>query len=461
MSGTIQRERPDVHRHSVQFYESDGFLIASAAAFLAEGLRSGRPALMIATPEHQTAIDVALTDHGIDLDTLRAAGRYISCDARATMGEFIADGMPKRKAFMKVAGSLLEQLDTSEGSPCLFGEMVDQLWRDGHVEGALRLEDLWNELRVSHPFSLFCAYKMEHFGTEAASGGFADVVDRHTDIHPGEGWMHPGEDDARALSLLEQKAYAIEQERLRLGDRHVELETMIDRLSELDRIRNDYVAMLMHDIKTPNAIVSGFLHLLRDNWKALSDEQIEDLMARAIDGSDRIMRLANDLLTVARLESGHFTYDKQLFDLAEVAYRSVADVRQACPDRRFELELGEKLPAAFGDPSRQIQIFTNLLTNAAKYSPPGSTVSVSVSRSGMHLLVAVTDEGVGIAPEHHSRLFQRYARFHGEDRSQSDGTGLGLYIAKALVEGQGGTIWVESDTGTGSTFKFTVPVATF
>ena len=182
-----------------------------------------------------------------------------------------------------------------------------------------------------------------------------------------------------------------------------------------------------------------------------------DLLTRAIANTADVTRLVDDILTVSRIESGDFNYDMKPFDIAEIIYRAVGAARGANNKLRFEVSVQDRLPAALGDEARQLQILNNLLSNAAKFSAEMSTVAVAVRREGHHLRIDVRDEGLGITKADQVKLFRRFWRVESRKDPKIKGTGLGLYITKALVEGQGGSISVTSELGAGSTFSYTVP----
>jgi len=217
------------------------------------------------------------------------------------------------------------------------------------------------------------------------------------------------------------------------------------------------VAMVVHDIRTPNAVVGAFLEILRKDWETLDHERIVDLLTRAISNTAHVTRLVDDILTASRLESGDFSYDLKPFDIAEIIYRAVGSARAANDSMRFEVSVPDGLPPALGDGARQLQILQNLLSNAAKFSASTSSVSIAVRREGYHLRIDVEDEGLGVSNADQARLFNRFSRIESRIEPKTKGTGLGLYITKALVEGQGGTISVTSEPGVGSTFSYTVP----
>ncbi|MBW3595564.1 MAG: MEDS domain-containing protein [Actinobacteria bacterium] len=449
------------HDHVVQFYDSDEFLVASVREFLVRGLSAGEAAVLIATKAHRDSLAAALTTSGIDVGAMEADGAYVALDAAETLSKFMVDGSPDPHRFTDVIGRVLDGLTAEGRSIRAFGEMVALLWADGNVAAAIRLEELWNELAETHSFALFCAYPMEGFGDDASDQGFRDICDRHSHVVPAETYSHLGTDGDRLRSVawLQQRATATAAEAETLKARQLELEETLRRLEEQDRLRTQFVAMVVHDLRTPTAVVSGFLQLLQENWSSLDDEQIAALLEKAQSNTSNIVKLIDDILTVTKLETGEFTFDTQQVDLAEIVYRAVGDIRHVTKGATFAVRLQDGLPAAIADDRRQSQILNNLLSNAVKFSPSGTTVAVTVRPRDGELLVSVRDEGVGISAPDLEKLFKRFSRLRQEGVRDVKGSGLGLYITKALVEGQGGRIWVESTPGRGSTFFYTVPTA--
>ncbi len=228
------------------------------------------------------------------------------------------------------------------------------------------------------------------------------------------------------------------------------------RLEELDSLKNEFLAMVSHDLRNPLAVIGGFADTMTLMWSKLGDEQKLHMV-------DAIKRNANSLakrveqdLDVALIESGRFSFKTRAFDLARTVQSTVEDVRRSFPDRDLLVEMESALPQAIADEERTAQVLTNLLSNAVKYSPEGSPVSVAVERMARGLQVSVTDRGEGIPESQIPHLFKKLSRLEGS-RDRVKGTGLGLYISKALVDGMGGEIWCSSVPGTGSTFGFWIP----
>lgn len=233
-----------------------------------------------------------------------------------------------------------------------------------------------------------------------------------------------------------------------------------ERLRQLDELKNDFVGMVAHELRSPMTVIGGFAERLRLDDEKMTHEERSQILERIIANIGRLTDLVSDVLEVARIESGAFAYEIAPFDLGRLAERTCEEMTVGQPTRRCEVNVSATNPIGLGDEARYWRVLTNLISNAFKFSPPDRPVVVEVADSGEMLTVAVTDHGGGISDEEKPRLFQKFSRItqHGPG-PKAPGTGLGLYICRQLVENQGGRLSVESSLGEGSTFKFTVPKA--
>ncbi|MFA9445375.1 ATP-binding protein [Egicoccus sp. AB-alg6-2] len=446
--------------HLVGFYEDETYLADAVASFLAPALRAGDAGVVVATPAHREQFAAALRTEGVDVEAAIEADALILLDASDLIDQFLRDAVTDRQAFRRVVGEVLARAGTGGREVNVFGEMVALLWERDNVTAVVELEDAWNDLAHEHPFVLFCAYPMHGFNQPEAAEAFGAVMERHTHVLPSQALHEPGGLDAHArlVALLEQELTSARQDRDALQARQRELEAMLDEMRERDALRNEFVSMVVHDIQSPTTVVSALLGLLRDNWPDMPDDVVDDHLDTALASIRRIERLTADILTVARIQSGNFTYDLHDVRLRDVVERAVTDVHGAT-GRRIDVAAGADLGRVRADADRQLQILTNLLTNAVKFSPETAAVQVTIEPGLDHQVVRVRDEGVGISPEEQAGLFLPFSRLHNRSDRVVRGTGLGLHTAKALVEGQGGRIWVESDAGKGATFCYTVPLA--
>ena len=228
-------------------------------------------------------------------------------------------------------------------------------------------------------------------------------------------------------------------------------------LRQLDHMKNEFVAMVAHDLRSPMAVMSGFAGILTDRWDVLSDPQKLDLVGRIANATSRLTNLVNDVLDVSRMEAGELRYDRKAFDLSDLIGRAVVEGVGYEDRERVQVQSVMKVPPVFADEQRVWQVFLNLLSNALKFSPEDEVVEVEIEPSDAQCLVRVKDRGPGIPPEYQDKVFERFAKVPGTEDER--GTGLGLYIARSMIEAQGGTLRLESSPGAGSTFTFSLPIA--
>jgi signal transduction histidine kinase len=439
----------------VGFYETDTHLVGAVAAFLAPAFGPDAAAIVIATPDHRRLIAQGLAERGISVDD---ADHYVALDASDLLDSLASAGAPNADRFDDVIGGLVQRHTSASRRVYAFGEMVAIAWDRGEVTVALRLEELWNRLAETLPFALFCGYPTRAFSAPVELDAFRRVVDAHTAVVPSEslnGIAGPAE-QPETVWLLQQQAIVGSNERDALRRKQVQLEDALDRLREADRLRREFMAMVVHDVQTPATIISGMLSLLNESLTELNEDQLRQQLGAALRSADQIRRLLDDLLLVSRLEAGTFTYRIGEVDLRTVVDEVVSQVRSGT-GRRIVVDVPDDTPLVAADAGRQVQVLNNLLSNAVKFSAPDTPVRVTVEALADEVRVEVADAGSGIAQEDLPALFRPFSRV-GEGAGQTAGTGLGLYITKALVEGQGGSIDVASQPGTGTTFTYTVPV---
>ncbi len=227
---------------------------------------------------------------------------------------------------------------------------------------------------------------------------------------------------------------------------------------ELQRQRDDILRAVSHDLRNPLAAVLGRAQLLqRQLAQTGAGERERKSIEAIIVGAQRMNVMIQDLVDAARQEAGQLELSRQPVDLPAFARDLLARQAEVLETGRIAVEAEADLPPVQADAGRLERILVNLLSNALKYSQPGTPVTVRLARAGDMVVTSVTDRGRGIAPEDVPRLFQRY--FRAEAGRGREGVGLGLYITRTLVEAHGGRIWVESEPGRGSTFSFSLPLA--
>ena len=237
---------------------------------------------------------------------------------------------------------------------------------------------------------------------------------------------------------------------------HRQLTRQNDQLREADRLKDEFVALISHDLRTPLTSIMGYLELIVDD-ENLTEEQ-RGFLSVADRNADRLLRLVNDLLFVARFEAGQLELHSSELDLAEVVRQSVAEAGSRAAAGGIELSYqANGAVEVLADKGRMFQLVENLVSNAIKFTPSGGDVRVSVTPVNGVARLEVADTGIGIAPDEQPRLFERFFRASTASEHQIPGTGLGLYITRAIVEAHGGSIAVRSDPGEGTSFSVELP----
>ena len=241
--------------------------------------------------------------------------------------------------------------------------------------------------------------------------------------------------------------------------RFAEMTEMVDRLREADRHKSDFVSMLAHELRGPMTTVMGFATTLEQHGDTLPEQKKKDILRIIVRETERLSRMVNDLLDVSRMESGAINYEIVPMDLTELIDSTLGTHESFHHAHLVDLDIEPDLPKILGDRDRLSQVLINLLTNATRYSPEGTTIRIAVHKSdsgGVH--ISVTDQGIGIATDDQARIFDKFAMLPKPDWAQK-GTGLGLFITRGIVEAHNGRIWVDSTAGQGTTFNITLPTA--
>jgi two-component system phosphate regulon sensor histidine kinase PhoR len=235
----------------------------------------------------------------------------------------------------------------------------------------------------------------------------------------------------------------------------------ITEIRNLERMKSAFVATVSHELRTPLTAIKGFIStLLMDSEDAFTPEERREFYSIIDQETDRLTRLINDLLNIARIEAGESLKPvyKQV-DFYTLSKKVVMIQQQATSKHTIIHDVPPGLPKIIADEDKVDQILTNLLSNAIKYSPNGGEIRVKAwEEDADHIIFYVSDQGIGIPKEHLTKVFEKFHRVDNSDTRKQYGTGLGLYLVKHLVEViHGGQIWVESEVGVGSTFYVRLP----
>ena len=235
----------------------------------------------------------------------------------------------------------------------------------------------------------------------------------------------------------------------------------IEKARELLKLKDEFVFIATHDLRTPVTAIDGYISLIKEDKPQFSPA-IEKNFAAVEEASGRLKQLVNDLLEVARGESGTIKVDVSKLDINELIDRVVREVKPSADEKNVQLQVSLDQTNRFvmGDTEKLAEVVENLMSNAVKFSKAErASISVSTKRDGDMLFVIVADNGYGIPKEEQGKVFQKFFKYRGDETQSIPGTGLGLFVVRMLVEKMGGKIGFTSEKGVGTTFTFTIPVA--
>jgi signal transduction histidine kinase/ActR/RegA family two-component response regulator len=469
--------------HFVQFYESDEFLLGSLSGYVGAGLEDGDACVVVATEARRAGLDAHLRRRGHDPRVARGRGQFFSLDASEILSRFMVGGSPEPSRFEEVVGGLIERAGGGSRRVRIFGEMVALLWAAGNSDAAIRLESLWNGLQQQHPFRLFCAYPMSHFGGDAQAGPLGHVCAEHARVIPAESYtaLSCQDDRLRAIVELQRKALALEAEIAERKEAESVLRALKEKLEQeagerqrlltreqtarvqaeqSNRLKDEFLATVSHELRTPLTAIIGWAHMLRHSSldEATAQRGLETIERNA----QAQAQLVEDILDVSRVIAGKLRLSIVPVDLAAVVNAAIDSVQLAAEAKGIQLEvtLDPSARHVSGDAGRLQQVVWNLLSNAIKFTEEGGVVCVRLRRAGTDVELRVSDDGCGISRDFLPHIFERFRQADGTITRRHGGLGLGLAIARHLVELHGGTVTAESaGEGKGAAFTIRLPLA--
>lgn len=468
---------PDAHSHAVQFYESEEFLYAAVAQFLAAGIDAGERLIVIATAQHSAAFIERLSE--LKLDAALASGQLLMFDARTTLSRFMVDGMPDAEKFRELLDGALREArkDAHETRRVrAYGEMVDLLWKEGNSNAAIRLEELWNEASAENSFELLCAYAMGSFYREGDQERFLHVCSSHSHVFPTESFLQlDGRTRLKEIGVLQQRAQLLEAEiqqrrvvesKLREAlreQRRVEEELRAsvkreksarERAELSDQFKEMFVGVLGHELRNPlNTILMNVRLLSLRDAPEESARRLERLAASGL----RMKRMIEQMLdlTRARLGGGIRVSLRDPRDLVALTLRAIEDLGATHPAARIEL-IAPTMCAIEVDGDRYQQLLANLFCNALQHGDPEREIIVSIEPQGSVISVRVRNFGAPIEPEFLPHVFDPFRRAHPE-QLHAAGLGIGLYICERIMHAHGGSLRVSSERDTSTCFEAIFP----
>jgi signal transduction histidine kinase len=258
----------------------------------------------------------------------------------------------------------------------------------------------------------------------------------------------------RFIQRLESATIELKQKYLELQEQAAQLEGNRRKLMELDDLKSDFVSLVSHELRTPLTSIIGFSRTLMD--LPLGADQHRRYLGIIESEGKRLAGLVEEYLDISKIESGHIALQLAPVDVGRLVRDVVEQIRSGSA-ARLSTNVANDLPHLMGDAGRLKRVLLNLIDNAVRYTAEGTSVIVSATATDDGLCVSVQDSGPGLTPEETSHVFEKFYRGRDSITERSRGSGLGLTIAKGIVEAHGGRLWVESEPGRGATFRFWVP----
>jgi two-component system, sensor histidine kinase and response regulator len=231
------------------------------------------------------------------------------------------------------------------------------------------------------------------------------------------------------------------------------------KLNELNQLKNKFLGMAAHDLRNPLASIRGFSEILLTEAAGPLTDQQKEFLTIINTTSEEMLHIVNDLLDVSIIESGKVDLNLNLYSFRKLLEERIRLMQITAENKQMKINVDyDDVPEFKFDTNRISQVIDNLISNAIKFSPPGSTINVTLKRAGDMAEVAVRDKGPGISPEDRNKLFGTFQKLSARPTGGEKSTGLGLAIVKKIVNAHGGEVSVESELGSGSVFKFNIPM---
>jgi two-component system phosphate regulon sensor histidine kinase PhoR len=237
----------------------------------------------------------------------------------------------------------------------------------------------------------------------------------------------------------------------------------ISREKLIERMKTEFVSIAAHQLRTPLSAIKWTLKMLLDGDLGPLSKDQKEFIKKTYSSNERMIRLINDLLKVTRIEEGRFIYTPTLTNLGRIIQNIIDSYRELLKNKKLELEFKKpkKLPKIRVDVEKMSLAIQNLIDNAIRYTLPGGKIKISLKNLGKEIEFSIQDTGIGIPKSQQERIFTKFFRGYNAIKAETEGSGLGLFITKNIIESHGGKIWFKSEEGKGTTFYFRLPLKYF
>lgn len=337
-------------------------------------------------------------------------------------------------------------------APVLFGNLMSGMMGEGGAMSPMNMGDMMESVSRAFGRTLIYSLLIAAF-TATVTAVVASLFVARRIVEPVRGMLAA----TRRISAGRYDERVPIREDDELGALSEGLNTMAAALEATERRRREFVADISHELRTPITTLQGYMEGLMDGIVEPSGETWALLYGE----TERLRRLVDDLQQLSRAEAGQLALDTTSVSPGEAIRLATESMLPLYDEKGVSVESrAEDTPSVRADAGRLVQVLTNLLGNALRYTPEGGRVTVEAALQDGMVLFTVEDTGAGIASEHLPHVFERFYRVEKSRSREGGGSGVGLAISRALVETMGGEIWAESaESGTGATFRFTLPVA--
>ncbi|MCU4972774.1 MEDS domain-containing protein [Halobacteria archaeon AArc-m2/3/4] len=443
----------EANEHIALFYESREEQFSAVVPFVRQGLERGERVMYVLEEHEEDEVIAALSEAGIDVDTAVDSGALTFHGIDET---YLRTGAFDPDEMLEFYGEALAAATAEYPALRITADTRWILDDQTTIEDFMAYESRVNDLFRGEDCIALCQYDREAF----PSAVLTDIVRTHPHLiydgtlchnfyyTPPREYFEPDEptrDVNRMLGTLVDRTEA-----------KVELNETIEELAESNERLKRFAYIASHDLQEPLRMISSYLQLLENRYGEDLDDEAEEYIDFAVDGADRMREMVDGLLEYSRIDMQDADFEP--VDCDAVLEDVVTDLQLRIEESDAAIVV-EELPAVVGDANQLEQLFSNLVSNAIKYSGEGPPrVEVSAERQGDRAVFSVADNGIGIESEYVDQIFEVFNRLHSNDEYR--GTGIGLALCRKIVRHHGGDIWVDSELGAGTTFYFTLPRAT-